>query len=85
MEIQTVVSLGNGWSHFDQRAMSEQKAGKVFADYFSGSPLRMIYLTRLRVFIWAVAVAVRRARWRKEVGCLHCTDSSMRLMCQKSF
>ena len=72
---QTVASFGDEWSRFDQRSMSDQEAGKVFAEYFS-------------VFPWndlpdkaeGFDMGCGSGRWARQVapkvGCLHCIDPS---------
>ncbi len=71
----TVASFGDEWSRFDQQAMSDQEAQKVFEEYFS-------------VFPWAdlpknaegFDMGCGSGRWARcvapKVGHLHCIDPS---------
>jgi SAM-dependent methyltransferase len=75
LDSRTVASFGDEWSRFDQRAMPEHEAHKVFEEYFA-------------IFSWndlpkkAVGFDMgcgsgRWARWvAPKVGHLHCIDPS---------
>ncbi len=71
----TVRSFGDEWSRFDQSAMGEEEAGKIFQDYFSVFPWDALPAGACGFDMgcgsgrWAALVAPR-------VGHLHCIDPS---------
>ena len=38
LDLRTVDSFGDEWSHFDQSGMSDKEARKVFGEYFAVFP-----------------------------------------------
>jgi len=74
----TVASFGDEWSRFDQSAMAENEAFKVFEEYFSVFPWASLPLNAEGFDMgcgsgrWARFVAPR-------VGKLHCVDPSSAL------
>lgn len=74
----TVESFGDEWSRFDQTALSEEEAGKIFNEYFAVFPWEMLPAEATGFDMgcgsgrWARLVAPR-------VGHLHCIDPSSAL------
>ena len=75
LDQQTVASFGDEWSRFDQTAMSDQEAGKVFEEYFAVFPWDLLP-PNAEGFDMGCGSG-RWARWvAPRVGKLHCIDPS---------
>lgn len=75
LDQQTVASFGDEWSRFDQTAMSDQEAGKVFEEYFAVFPWDLLP-PNAEGFDMGCGSG-RWARWvAPRVGMLHCIDPS---------
>ena len=74
----TVDSFGDEWSRFDQTALSEAEAGKIFEEYFSIFPW-----TALAADASGFDMGCGSGRWARlvapKVGHLHCVDPSSAL------
>ena len=72
---QTVTSFGDEWSRFDQSAMSDQEAIKVFEEYFAVFPW-----SKLPQNAEGFDMGCGSGRWARwvlpRVGKLHCIDPS---------
>jgi SAM-dependent methyltransferase len=74
-DTRTVSSFGDEWSRFDQRAMPEQEAQKVFEEYFA--VLSWTDLPENAVGFDMGCGSGRWARWvAPKVSHLHCVDPS---------
>jgi SAM-dependent methyltransferase len=72
---ETVESFGDEWSRFDQMAMPEHEAQKVFEEYFAVFPW-----SDLPINAEGFDMGCGSGRWARwvapKVGCLHCIDPS---------
>ena len=75
LDFQTVASFGDEWSRFDQNAMSDQEACKVFEEYFAVFPW-----FKLPENAEGFDMGCGSGRWAHwvapRVGRLHCIDPS---------
>lgn len=71
----TVASFGDEWSRFDQKALSDHEASKVFAEYFAIFPW-----DDLPEYAEGYDMGCGSGRWARfvapKVGHLHCIDPS---------
>lgn len=75
LDLRTVDSFGDEWSHFDQSGMSDKEARKVFGEYFAVFPWES--LPPDAVGFDMGCGSGRWARWVAPlVGSLHCIDPS---------
>lgn len=75
LDLRTVDSFGDEWSHFDQSGMSDKEACKVFGEYFAVFPWES--LPPDAVGFDMGCGSGRWARWVAPlVGSLHCIDPS---------
>ena len=79
----TVASFGDEWSRFDQTALSEAEANKIFDEYFSVFPW-----DKLRKTATGFDMGCGSGRWARlmapRVGHLHCIDPSSALEVAKA-
>ena len=75
IDAKTVASFGDEWSRFDQRAMSDHEAKKVFSEYFLIFPWN-----ELPDMAEGFDMGCGSGRWSRwvapKVGHLHCIDPS---------
>lgn len=75
IDLQTVTSFGDEWSRFDQIAMSDQEAIKIFEEYFALFPW-----SKLPQNAEGFDMGCGSGRWARwvlpRVGKLHCIDPS---------
>lgn len=78
LDMATVNSFGDEWSRFDQSALSEEEANKIFDEYFAVSPWDM-----LPEGATGFDMGCGSGRWARlmapRVGHLHCIDPSSAL------
>jgi SAM-dependent methyltransferase len=75
IDAKTIASFGDEWTRFDQQAMSDHEAAKVFAEYFAVFPWGD--LPEKAVGFDMGCGSGRWARWvAPKVGHLHCIDPS---------
>ncbi|MHB1934962.1 MAG: class I SAM-dependent methyltransferase [Acidobacteriaceae bacterium] len=78
IDLETVESFGDEWSRFDQSALSEVEANKIFDEYFAVFPW-----DRLPKNATGFDMGCGSGRWAKlvapRVGHLHCIDPSSAL------
>ena len=78
LDVDTVNSFGDEWSRFDQTALSEEEANKIFDEYFAVFPW-----DSLPENATGFDMGCGSGRWARlmapRVGHLHCIDSSSAL------
>ncbi len=78
LDVNTVNSFGDEWARFDQSALSEEEANKIFDEYFAVFPW-----DRLPDGATGFDMGCGSGRWAKlmapRVGHLHCIDPSSAL------
>lgn len=83
LDVDTVNSFGDEWSRFDQSALSEEEAGKIFDEYFAVFPWE-----KLPRDATGFDMGCGSGRWAKlmapRVGHLHCIDPSSALEVAKT-
>ena len=83
LDVDTVNSFGDEWSRFDQSALSENEANKIFDEYFAVFPWG-----KLPENATGFDMGCGSGRWAKlmapRVGHLHCIDPSSALEVAKS-
>ncbi len=83
LDVATVNSFGDEWSRFDQSALSEEEAGKIFDEYFAVFPW-----DKLPKDATGFDMGCGSGRWAKlmapRVGHLHCIDPSSALEVAKT-
>ncbi len=83
LDVATVNSFGDEWSRFDQLALSEEEAGKIFDEYFAVFPW-----DKLPKSATGFDMGCGSGRWAKlmapRVGHLHCIDPSSALEVAKT-
>ncbi len=83
LDVATVNSFGDEWSRFDQSALSEEEAGKIFDEYFAVFPW-----DKLPKDATGFDMGCGSGRWAKlmapRVWHLHCIDPSSALEVAKT-
>ncbi len=83
LDVATVNSFGDEWSRFDQLALSQEEAGKIFDEYFAVFPW-----DKLPKNATGFDMGCGSGRWAKlmapRVGHLHCIDPSSALEVAKT-
>ena len=83
LDINTVKSFGDEWSRFDQSALSEAEAGRIFNEYFAVFPW-----DKLPKNATGFDMGCGSGRWARlmapRVGHLHCIDPSSALEVAKT-
>ena len=83
LDVDTVNSFGDEWGRFDQSALSEEEANKVFDEYFAVFPW-----SRLPAGAVGFDMGCGSGRWARlmapRVGHLYCIDPSSALEVAKS-
>lgn len=78
LDVDTVNSFGDEWSRFDQTALSEAEANKIFDEYFAVFPW-----SKLPEIATGFDMGCGSGRWARlmapRVGHLHCIDPSSAL------
>lgn len=78
LDLATVNSFGDEWARFDQSALSDEEAGKIFDEYFAVFPW-----DRLPAGASGFDMGCGSGRWARlmapRVGHLHCIDPSSAL------
>ena len=78
LDVKTVNSFGDEWARFDQSALSEEEANKIFDEYFAVFPW-----DRLPADATGFDMGCGSGRWARlmvsRVGHLHCMDPSSAL------
>lgn len=78
MDVATVNSFGDEWARFDQTALSDEDARRIFSDYFAVFPWE-----KLPADATGFDMGCGSGRWAKlmapRVGHLHCIDPSLAL------
>ena len=78
LDVKTVNSFGDEWARFDQSALSEEEANKIFDEYFAVFPW-----DRLPADATGFDMGCGSGRWARlmvsRVGHLHCIDPSSAL------
>jgi SAM-dependent methyltransferase len=78
VDLATINSFGDEWSRFDQSALSEEEAGRIFDEYFAIFPW-----DKLPKSSTGFDMGCGSGRWAKlmapRVGHLHCIDPSSAL------
>ena len=78
LDLSTVNSFGDEWSRFDQTALSEEEARRIFDEYFAVFPW-----DKLSKSATGFDMGCGSGRWAKlmapRVGHLHCIDPSLAL------
>ena len=76
LDRKTIKSFGDEWTYFDQSAMKNKEAYKIFKSYFSIFPLE-----KLSKLSEGFDMGSGSGRWAKfvapKVGLLHCVDPSI--------
>ncbi|QJC55781.1 Ubiquinone biosynthesis O-methyltransferase [Polaromonas vacuolata] len=82
LDIDTVNSFGDEWSRFDQTALSEEEARRIFDEYFAVFPWESLPKDAI-----GFDMGCGSGRWAKlmapRVGHLHCIDPSSALVVAK--
>ena len=82
LDVDTVNSFGDEWSRFDQTALSEEEANRIFDEYFAVFPW-----DKLPKDATGFDMGCGSGRWAKlmapRVGHLHCIDPSSALEVSK--
>lgn len=83
LDVNTVNSFGDEWSRFDQSALSEEEANKIFDEYFAVFPW-----DKLPENATGFDMGCGSGRWARlmapRVGHLHCIDPSSALEVAKT-